>query len=406
MTEDWVKVRGDQLAPRDGVVRSAHHRGAVGDALLRSRLAAGRRSSARTPRSSSTSASRCPPPKLHGRRDRSGPAVRVGARRQGRDVSELARGRDAPLRGLRRPRRAIRASRAHHFVEMELPDAAPRTGPLWLVAQGWIHPTDSSINVAIGQGTHDAPEGLSLQVADAAGRFRDVRTGLGFPAGQGQDDPDGSRRASSAASGPRRLRLRHEPRDLLGPAGDGRSAARMLRSRRAASSCATADLAYRGYSVTEQPSPSVSRACRATRWPAPRRAGATSRATTRGSATSASCCASVDDRYVIMNAGDELRLRFPEAPPPAPRARARLHRRRRRLGEGRRLQHDLLAHRAAAADPRERPLRHAARRGSRTIPSTASTRHDFAEYHTRYVTSDAVRDALARAGEASGLRDR
>ena len=26
----------------------------------------------------------------------------------------------------------------------------------------------------------------------------------------------------------------------------------------------------------------------------------------------------VDDRYVIMNAGDELRLRFKEAPPPAP----------------------------------------------------------------------------------------
>ncbi len=25
----------------------------------------------------------------------------------------------------------------------------------------------------------------------------------------------------------------------------------------------------------------------------------------------------VDDRYVIMNAGDEMRLRFPEAPPPA-----------------------------------------------------------------------------------------
>ena len=36
-------------------------------------------------------------------------------------------------------------------------------------------------------------------------------------------------------------------------------------------------------------------------------------ATTRGSATSASCCRAVDDRYVIMNAGDELRLRFRRA---------------------------------------------------------------------------------------------
>ena len=53
------------------------------------------------------------------------------------------------------------------------------------------------------------------------------------------------------------------------------------------------------------------------------------------------------------------------------RARSRLHRRRRRLGEGRRLQHDLLAHRAAAAHAPDRPIRR--RRGSsRTIPCTAS----------------------------------
>jgi Tfp pilus assembly protein PilF len=36
-TEDWVKVRGDQLVAARRRLRSAHHRGAVGDALLRSR---------------------------------------------------------------------------------------------------------------------------------------------------------------------------------------------------------------------------------------------------------------------------------------------------------------------------------------------------------------------------------
>ncbi len=41
-TEDWVRLRGDQLVPRDGLLRRAHHRGAVGNALLRSRLAVGR----------------------------------------------------------------------------------------------------------------------------------------------------------------------------------------------------------------------------------------------------------------------------------------------------------------------------------------------------------------------------
>ena len=63
--------------------------------------------------------------------------------------------------------------------------------------------------------------------------------------------------------------------------------------------------------------------------------------------------ARVDDRYVIMNAGDELALRFPEAPPAGGfRSDSRLHHGRRRLGEGRRLQHRVLAHGAAAADAR------------------------------------------------------
>ena len=62
---------------------------------------------------------------------------------------------------------------------------------------------------------------------------------------------------------------------------------------------------------------------------------------------------------------------------------------RRRLGEGRRLQHELLAHGAAAADAPTAPIRRRRRGSSKTIPSTASTQQDFAEYHTRYVTPDA-----------------
>ena len=87
-----------------------------------------------------------------------------------------------------------------------------------------------------------------------------------------------------------------------------------------------------------------------------------------------------------MNAGDELRLRFPEAPPPAARAGPRLRRRRRRLGEGRRLQHD--ASRGPSCRCRRTPAAATTRRrgGSRTIPSIASTRTTSPEYHTRYVT--------------------
>ena len=94
----------------------------------------------------------------------------------------------------------------------------------------------------------------------------------------------------------------------------------------------------------------------------------------------------VDDRYVIMNAGDEMRLAFPEAPPPRAGIRARLRARRRRLGEGRRLQHRRVAHRAAAAHASIAQIRARAPAGWRTIRSTSGIAADFERYHTRYVS--------------------
>ena len=39
-----------------------------------------------------------------------------------------------------------------HYVEVDLGDDVPANGPLYLIAKGWLHPSDSSINVAISQG--------------------------------------------------------------------------------------------------------------------------------------------------------------------------------------------------------------------------------------------------------------
>ena len=75
-----------------------------------------------------------------------------------------------------------------------------------------------------------------------------------------------------------------------------------------------------------------------------------------------------------MNAGDELRLRFPEAPPPA----RGLVRDFVVVGDGWVKDGDynttLLAHGAAAADAPDGPIRRAAARSSRTIRCTAGTR--------------------------------
>ena len=49
---------------------------------------------------------------------------------------------------------------------------------------GWIHPTDSSINVALGQGHHAPPHDLSLEVPDGKGGWKAAMPHLGFPEGK------------------------------------------------------------------------------------------------------------------------------------------------------------------------------------------------------------------------------
>ena len=56
-----------------------------------------------------------------------------------------------------------------HYLEIDLGDDAPESGPLYLIAQGSIHDTESSVNVAITQGSRWRAHGLSLEVPDGSG---------------------------------------------------------------------------------------------------------------------------------------------------------------------------------------------------------------------------------------------
>ncbi len=71
-----------------------------------------------------------------------------------------------------------------HFVELELPESAPKGKKLRIVADGWIHPTDASINVQIGQSSLEKPKSLSLEVFQQNGEWKVVNENLGFPAGK------------------------------------------------------------------------------------------------------------------------------------------------------------------------------------------------------------------------------
>ena len=314
---------------------------------------------------------------------------------RGTDVSDLARTRDSrhiDFAG----RGSYQGITRRHFVEVDIPPEAPRTGPLWVVAQGWVHPTDSSINVAISQGAHAAPEGLSLQVADASGRFREVRKGLGFPSGKDKTvllDLTGL----LPPNGPRRLRLVTNLEiywDRLGWAVGRPDVA--LAPRRL--ELLAADLAFRGYSVTEQPNPSVPERPRyILAGTAPPWRDLEGYYTRFGDVRT--LVSAVDDRYVIMNAGDELRLRFAEAHPPLPGFTRDFV----MAGDGwvkdgdyntsfSRTVLPLPTHRSGRYDTEPRALE--------DDPVYQRHSRDYAEYHTRYVTADRVRDALrvARRG--------
>ena len=71
-----------------------------------------------------------------------------------------------------------------HYVEVELPETLPAASPIYLIAKGWLHPSDSSVNIAMSQGSAPKPKWLSLEVPDGQGGWRVAKPNLGFPAGR------------------------------------------------------------------------------------------------------------------------------------------------------------------------------------------------------------------------------
>jgi tetratricopeptide (TPR) repeat protein len=205
-----------------------------------------------------------------------------------------------------------------HFVEIDLGEPIRRGTQTWLVAHGWIYPTDSSINVAIAQGGAVKPRGLSLEAQDGRGRWIVVAPDLGFPAGKNKTIlVDLGRVERAGVAGARRLRLRTNLEiywDSIATAeGVPDASFKTVRL-----DPARAELRYRGFSETRLDSrtrpeiPLYDRIANTV----PRWRDLTGYYTRFGDVRE--LLAAVEDRYVIMNAGDELRLSFPALPPPAP----------------------------------------------------------------------------------------
>ena len=312
-TEDWVRIRSDQLMPRDGYydVRitaelwETHFFDHVSlmvvdhpedvEVWVDERFA---------PEAPALAVYTTEPPR---------PVARAWDE-LGRDVSDLVEAQDGRFLATFE-RGAYQGVTGDHYVEFELGREISAEKPLWLLAHGWVYPTDSSINVAISQGRHPAPRGLALEVQDDTGQWVVVHPDLGFPAGKSKTIVVDLRGAPGAGL-ERRLRLRTNLEvywDWLGYAAGAWAPVHTMRLRPA-----TVELGYRGFSHTSQDGPrglevpryyGVSNTTQ--RW-----RNLVGYYTRYGDVRE--LLAETDDRYVIMNAGDEMRFRFPAPSPPEP----------------------------------------------------------------------------------------
>jgi len=278
-----------------------------------------------------------------------------------------------------------------HWVEVELPDEAPRNGPLYLIADGWMHPTDASIDLAMGQGSQPKEEGLRILAPDAQGRWVVAQSKLGFPASKMKTmviDLTGVFRPNA----PRKLRLATNMEifwDRLAWA-EGLPDER-IRTQRL--SLAKAELRHRGFSVmdvADASSPEIPDYNRlegtGQKWPA-----IEGYYTRYGDVLE--LLRKSDDRYVIMGSGDEVCLRFPAASPPS----AGWERDFVMIGDGWIKDGDF----NSAYSRTVLPLPYHAMKGYATPPGRLEDDHayrehpgDWQEFHTRYMAPEDFRSAL------------
>lgn len=234
----------------------------------------------------------------------------------GQDVTDLVRnldGRAVSSFG----RGQFQGVTRDHYLEVDLGDDAPKTGPLYLIAQGSIHDTESSVNVAITQGSRWRAHGLSVEVPDGHGGWVTAQDNLGFPAGRKKTILFNLTNVFRPGT-PRRVRLRTNL-EIYWDAIHWSQGAPETPLKEVTLDPTVADLHYRGYSVMHMPvgagAPEVPdyNVIEGTkqRW-----RDLIGYYTRYGDVRE--LLKTIDDRYVIVNSGDELSLRFTEQPPPPP----------------------------------------------------------------------------------------
>ncbi|HEV8189251.1 MAG TPA: CRTAC1 family protein, partial [Pyrinomonadaceae bacterium] len=285
-----------------------------------------------------------------------------------------------------------------HYVEVDLGDDAPTSGPLYLIAHGSIHDTESSVNVAITQGNRWRAKSMSVEVPDGNGGWKVAQENLGFPAGRKKTVLFNLTDLMKPGL-PHRVRIRTNLEiywdHLEWAVGLPDAPVKTVHL-----TPSSVDLHFRGFSVVNKPesggAPEV---------PDYYRLFSTKQAwrdlegyyTRHGEV--GELLQQIDDRYVIVAAGDEMSFRFPELPaPPAGWVRDFIL-----MGDGWIKDGDY----NSTFSRTVQPLPHHAQQEYETPPGKLEDEvvyrrfpEDWQKYHTRYVAPDVFRNVLRyRAGK-------
>ena len=278
-----------------------------------------------------------------------------------------------------------------HYVEVDLGDDAPASGPLHLIAHGSIHDTESSLNVAITQGTKWKARPMSLEVPDGKGGWTVAQENLGFPAGRKKTVLFNLTDVFKPGT-PRRVRIRTNLEiywdHLEWARGLPDAGVKMVRL-----APASVDLHYRGYSVINRPDAGAPEVPDYNRLLSTKQIWRDLEGYYTRHGEVGELVREIDDRYVIVASGDEMSLRFPEQlPPPAGWVRDYII-----MGDGWIKDGDYNSTHSRTVQP----LPHHAQQEYETKPGKLEDEFvyrrfpdDWVKYHTRYVAPDEFRNML------------
>ena len=202
-----------------------------------------------------------------------------------------------------------------HYVEVDLGDELPEGKPLYLIAQGWMHPTDSSVNVAISQGNNTPAKPLSLEVPDGHGGWVVAQPNLGFPAGRKKISLIDLTNVFRPGT-PHHVRLR-TTLEVYWDCIEWAQGEPNTELKTARLNPSVADLHFRGYSVINQPNDSSPEVPDYNRLSGSKQIWRDLIGYYTRFGDVRELLAKIDENNVIMNSGDEMSFRFPEQPAPA-----------------------------------------------------------------------------------------